>query len=64
MTGHFREVEQLASMLQGDSLKDTCRNIFNFSYSYLQYQKDDDGTEQLRTPARSWLDGQIKFKQK
>lgn len=61
---HFREVEELASMLQGDSLKDTCRNIFNFSYSYLQYQKDDDGTEQLRTPARSWLDGQIIFKQK
>ncbi|MBN2262801.1 MAG: hypothetical protein JW735_07810, partial [Prolixibacteraceae bacterium] len=61
---HFREVEELASMLQGDSLKDTCRNIFNFSYTYLQYQKDEDGTEQLRTPSRSWLDGQIKFKQK
>ncbi|MGQ1783871.1 hypothetical protein [Saccharicrinis sp. GN24d3] len=61
---HFREVEELASMLQGDSLKETCRNIFNFSYNYLQYHKDDDGTEQLRTPSRSWLDGQIKFKQK
>ncbi|MBR8536630.1 hypothetical protein KDU71_13730 [Carboxylicivirga sediminis] len=61
---HFREVEELASMLQGDSLKETCRNIFNFSYNYLQYHKDDDGTEQLRTPSRSWLDGQIRFKQK
>lgn len=61
---HFREVEELASNLQGDSLKETCRNIFNFSYNYLQYHKDDDGTEQLRTPSRSWLDGQIKFKQK
>jgi hypothetical protein len=61
---HFREVEELASTLQGDSLKETCRNIFNFSYNYLQYHKDDDGTEQLRTPSRSWLDGQIKFKQK
>jgi len=61
---HFREVEELASMLQGDSLKESCRNIFNFSYNYLQYHKDDDGTEQLRTPSRSWLDGQIKFKQK
>ena len=61
---HFREVEELASMLQGESLKETCRNIFNFSYTYLQYHKDDDGTEQLRTPSRSWLDGQIKFKQK
>ncbi len=61
---HFREVEELASNLQGDSLKESCRNIFNFSYNYLQYHKDDDGTEQLRTPSRSWLDGQIKFKQK
>lgn len=61
---HFREVEELASMLQGDSLKESCRNIFNFSYNYLQYHKDDDGTEQLRTPSRSWLDGQIKYKQK
>ena len=61
---HFREVEELASMLKGDSLKESCRNIFNFSYTYLQYHKDDDGTEQLRTPSRSWLDGQIKYKQK
>lgn len=61
---HFREVEELASNLQGDSLKESCRNIFNFSYNYLQYHKDDDGTEQLRTPSRSWLDGQIKYKQK
>jgi hypothetical protein len=60
---HYREVEELAKQLQTDSVKDTCRNIFNFAYTYLQYQKDDDGTEQLRTPARSWMDGQIKFKQ-
>jgi hypothetical protein len=60
---HYREVEDLAKGLQADSLKETCRNIFNFAYSYLQYQKDEDGTEQLRTPARSWLDGQIKYKQ-
>ncbi len=61
---HYREVEELASMLQSDTLKETCRNIFNLSYSYLQYHKDEEGTEQLRTPARSWLDGQINYKQK
>ncbi len=60
---HYREVEELAKHLQADSIKNTCRNIFNFAYTYLQYQKDDDGTEQLRTPARSWMDGQIKFQQ-
>jgi len=61
---HFREVEELASMLQGDNMKASCKNIFDFSYKYLQYHKDEDGTEQLRTPARSWLDGQMRFKQK
>ncbi|WP_289054989.1 hypothetical protein [Carboxylicivirga marina] len=67
---HYREVEELASMLKVGSVtvsaevKATCKNIFDFSYKYLQYHKDKDGTEQLRTPARSWLDGQIKFKQK
>ncbi len=63
VASHYREVEDLAKYLKSDTIKGTCRNIFNFAYSYLQYQKDDDGTEQLRTPARSWLDGQIKFKQ-
>lgn len=64
IASHHREVEGLAKIIEGSSIKETCRNIFNFSYSYLQYQKDEDGTEQLRTPSRSWLDGQIKFKQK
>ncbi len=63
VASHYREVEDLARKLKANTLKDTCRNIFNFAYNYLQYQKDDDGTEQLRTPARSWLDGQMKFKQ-
>jgi hypothetical protein len=63
VASHYREVEDLARELKANTLKDTCRNIFNFAYNYLQYQKDDDGTEQLRTPARSWLDGQMKFKQ-
>ncbi|WP_139314964.1 hypothetical protein, partial [Saccharicrinis aurantiacus] len=63
VASHYREVEDLAQYLQADTLKETCRNIFNFAYKHLQYQKDEDGTEQLRTPARSWLDGQIKFKQ-
>ncbi len=69
VASHYREVEDLAKMLKKGSLtepaevKETCRNIFNFAYNYLQYQKDDNGTEQLRTPARSWMDGQVKFKQ-
>ncbi len=61
---HFREVEELASMLKADTVKASCKNIFDFSYKYLQYHKDEEGTEQLRTPARSWYDGQMRYKQK
>ncbi len=60
---HYREVEALAKTLQAHTIRETCRHIFNFSYHYLQYKLDKQGTEQLRTPARSWLDGQIRFKQ-
>ena len=60
---HYREVADLANTLKADTLKNTCNNIFDFAYNYLQYKLDDAGTEQLRTPARSWMDGQIKFKQ-
>lgn len=41
----------------------TARNIFNFAYNYMQYENDVVGKEQLRTPARSWYDGQIRHKQ-
>lgn len=61
---NHKEVESLAKSLQSNTLKNTCRNIFNFAYSFLQYKLDKAGTEQLRTPARSWQDGQIEFKQK
>ena len=60
---HYTEVKDLAKQLEGKNIKDTCKNIFDFSYKYLQYKLDDAGTEQLRTPARSWIDGQVKFKQ-
>lgn len=63
VANHYLEVADLAKTLQGASVRETCQNIFNFSYHYLQYKLDSPGTEELRTPARSWLDGQVKFKQ-
>jgi hypothetical protein len=63
VANHYLEVEDLANTLRADTLKNTCNNIFDFAYNYLQYKLDDAGTEQLRTPARSWMDGQIKYKQ-
>lgn len=61
---YYKQVAPLAEMLKAGTLKETCKNIFDFAYKFLQYRLDEQGTEQLRTPARSWHDGQILFMQK
>lgn len=63
VASHYQEVMPLAKSLKKDNLKETCKNIFNFAYNFLQYKLDSPGVEELRTPARSWQDGQIRFKQ-
>ena len=42
----------LAPLLKGDSLKETCENIWNFLCNHIQYRLDKRGLEQLRRPAR------------
>lgn len=59
---HF-QLQKLAPLMKGRTLFDTCANIFHFSHDHLQYRNDRAGVEELRTPARSWLDGQIRHKQ-
>lgn len=49
-------VAKLANHLRGDSLQQTCKNIFNFMYWHYQYKIDTPGQEQLRTPTRAWKD--------
>ncbi|MEM0998420.1 MAG: hypothetical protein AAGN35_15275 [Bacteroidota bacterium] len=46
----------IAKRLKGRNLRETCRNIFNFCYEHIQYTKDEEGKEQVRSPARSWKD--------
>lgn len=50
------QAARIAAVLEGKTLRETCRNIWNFCYRYIQYRRDKPGTEQLRTPARSWHD--------
>lgn len=50
------DTAELAHLLKAQTLKQTCRNIWDFSFNHLQYQKDKKGTEQVRRPARSWRD--------
>ena len=51
--GHTQKAAQL---LQGASVYDTCSNVWQFVYDHIAYKKDKDGYEQIRSPARAWMD--------
>lgn len=46
----------LAQALKGRNLAQTLENIWNFCYRYIDYELDQIGVEQLRTPNRIWAD--------
>lgn len=50
------QVKALAKHLSGASLEQTCHRIWNFIYDHIQYKIDTPGTEQVRSPARTWAD--------
>ena len=50
------QTKALAKQLKGDSTYATCRNIWEFVYNHIRYHRDDEGLEQIRSPARAWHD--------
>ena len=52
------DTKKLASVLKGNSVEETCRNIWQFVYDHIQYRKDQPGIEQVRRPTRTWADRQ------
>lgn len=48
--------ERIAQVLKGDDVRETCRNIWQFVYDHIAYKKDEEGKEQVRSPARAWHD--------
>lgn len=52
----LNDTRKIAEILKGDNLHETCSNIWNFIYTYIQYELDAPGREQLRRPARLWAD--------
>ena len=48
------QTKSSSDVLKGDNLYQTCKNIWKFLYDHFKYQQDDEGQEQLRTPALSW----------
>ena len=52
----LHDTNRIAKLLKGDTLDETCKNIWDFVYEHIQYAKDKDGVEQIRRPARTWAD--------
>ena len=50
------QTAKIAPLLKGNNLYDTCKNIWDFVYTHIAYKKDEDGKEQIRSPARGWHD--------
>ncbi|MFI5140750.1 MAG: hypothetical protein ACHQII_00210 [Bacteroidia bacterium] len=50
------DTKEISKLLKGKSLYETCRNIWDFVYNHIQYHHDEEGVEQVRRPARTWMD--------
>jgi len=50
------QTKKIAQRLKGNSVYDTCKNIWHFVYQHINYKKDEEGYEQIRSPARAWHD--------
>ena len=50
------DTKELSKLLKGKSLYETCHNIWDFVYNHIQYHHDEEGVEQVRRPARTWMD--------
>ncbi len=48
--------KNIAAVLKRDSVSATCKAIWQFVYDHIAYKKDEEGKEQIRSPARSWYD--------
>lgn len=56
VTKYRSQSSRVAPLLKGSNVEETCRNIWRFVYDHIRYERDADGIEQVRTPARTWAD--------
>ncbi|OYU95615.1 MAG: hypothetical protein CFE21_10775 [Bacteroidetes bacterium B1(2017)] len=53
---YLDDTKRLAPLLKRASTVETCKAIWEFVYSFVQYKLDQKGLEQLRRPARTWAE--------
>lgn len=54
----LNHTKAIAQRLKGITAYETCSNIWHFVYQHIAYRKDQEGYEQIRSPARTWHDRQ------
>jgi hypothetical protein len=52
----LHHTQAITQLLKANTLYRTCQNIWQFVYNHIAYRKDEDGKEQIRSPARTWND--------
>ncbi len=52
----LHHTKALANQLKAASTYETCKAIWHFVYQHIAYKKDQEGYEQIRSPARAWHD--------
>ena len=53
---YINDTKQIAQVLKGSTVRNTCENIWTFLHDHIQYRLDKKGVEQLRRPCRSWAE--------
>lgn len=52
----LNQTKQISKLLKGKTTYETCNNIWHFVYEHINYKKDQEGFEQIRSPSRAWHD--------
>lgn len=50
------QTKAISKLLKANTTYETCSNIWHFVYGHINYKKDQEGYEQIRSPARAWHD--------
>lgn len=54
--GNYWQASKVAQKMKGESLYDTCKNIWDFLFYHIYYDEDSPGKEELRTFSRTFAD--------
>ncbi len=52
----YLQASRMANQLQGETIYETCKEIWNWAYKHIQYHKDEPNKEQIRSFRRSFYD--------